>query len=62
MVFDSEKKLKVKRATVVFDPSIKEFSVILGERFLFSTDTRKFEWDRNPYDAPEGVPFFRNDN
>ncbi|WP_313492032.1 MULTISPECIES: hypothetical protein [Sphingobacterium] len=49
---------KVKGCSIVFDPSIKEFSVILGERFFFNFHTQQFELDTNPFGDPKCVPIF----
>ncbi|MEQ7802070.1 hypothetical protein ABDJ41_19900 [Pedobacter sp. ASV1-7] len=54
----SEKKIKTKGATIVLDPSIKEFSIVLGERFFFNFDSQQFEIDTNPYGDPRCVPIF----
>jgi hypothetical protein len=54
----SEKKIKTKGATIVLDPSIKEFSIVLGERFFFNFDSQQFEIDTNPYGDPQCVPIF----
>ena len=52
----SEKKIKVKGSSLVFDPSIKELSFIFGERFVFNFNTQKFELDTNPQGDPKCIP------
>jgi hypothetical protein len=54
----SEKKIKTKGATIVLDPSINEFSIVLGESFFFNFDSQQFEMDTNPYGDPLCVPIF----
>lgn len=51
----SEKKIKVKGSSLVFDPSIKELSFIFGERFVFNFNTQKFELDTNPQGDPKCI-------